>query len=112
MEGAIDGKRRRQTFAAGASDGANTSEDGLTLDWTRHAKERLRERDLLMGDALHVLRHGFVQPDPEESTAAGLFKYRMDATTPNSNGREVRLVVIPSTACRINIVTVMWKDGT
>ncbi len=68
------------------------------------------ERGLLMGDMLHILKYGFVYDEAVESTQAGLFKYSMESTSPNSGGRTVKIVVIPSSASALKIVTVMWKD--
>lgn len=67
-------------------------------------------RDLLVGDVLHVLRRGFVYEDPEPSTRPGFFKYRVEATTPSSDGRTVRVVVIPNGHRDLKLVTVMWRD--
>lgn len=80
------------------------------FSWAKHAKERLRQRDLLMGDVLHVLKHGFVHDVGERATQPGCFRYRMESNTPNSAGRIVRIVVIPSTANGVKVVTVMWAD--
>lgn len=80
------------------------------LRWTEHAKERLRERGLLSGDVLHVLKHGFVYEAGEATTRQGCFKYKMECNTPNSECRIVRIVVIPSTANGVKLVTVMWVD--
>jgi len=72
--------------------------------------ERLRQRDLLTGDILHVLKNGFVYDEPEESTQLGLFKYRMEAGTPNSGNRTVRVVIVPDDRGHviIKVITVMW----
>ena len=78
---------------------------------TRHAKDRLQKRDLLISDVLHVLCQGTVYETAEPATRQGLFKYQMECTTPNSNGRSVRLVIIPSpTNATIKVVTIMWAD--
>ena len=82
----------------------------LKLHWTGHARDRLAERDLIMGDVLHVLKYGFVHDEPEEATRPGTWKYRIECVTPNSGGRTVRLVVIPFASCEIKLVTVMWAD--
>lgn len=84
--------------------------DALNLSWKFHAKDRMKERDLIQGDILHVLKCGFVYLEPEASTRAGYWKYKIEATTPNSNGRFVRVVVIPDGKCELAIVTVMWRD--
>jgi hypothetical protein len=70
----------------------------------------MRDRDLIMGDVLHVLRTGFVYEEPEPATINGFFRYRIEGTTPNSDGRTVRVVVIPSGGHGAKIVTVMWRD--
>ena len=82
----------------------------LGVYWTRHAKDQMAARDLLMGDVLYVLKHGFAYEEAERATEIGLFKYQMESVTPNSGGRTVRVVVIPSMSCDVKIVTVMWKD--
>lgn len=70
----------------------------------------MAERKLLMGDILHVLKNGYVFEDGQPTTQAGCFKYRIECTTPNSGGRTVRVVLIPSSSDAIKIVTVMWRD--
>lgn len=83
----------------------------LDLSYSQHFRERLAERDLLIGDVRYVLRHGFVYDDPVAATQPGLFRYRIETRTPNSSNRSVRLVVIPDPArCWIKVVTVMWAD--
>lgn len=82
----------------------------LKLHWTSHAKDRLAERDLIMGDVIHVLENGFVLDEAEPATRPGTWKYRMECKTPNSGGRTVRVVVIPFSSCEIKLVTVMWAD--
>lgn len=83
----------------------------LELVLTKHSKEQIVARRLLVGDILHVLRYGFVYEKAENSTRAGYYKYQMECTTPNSEVRTVRIVVIPSLKENmIKVVTVMWKD--
>src|SRR5258708_17804525 len=82
----------------------------LSLHLTAHAKDQLADRGLIMGDVLHVLKHGFVHEMPEPATREGCFKYQMECVTPNSNGRTLRVVLIPSQASDVKIVTVMWVD--
>jgi Domain of unknown function (DUF4258) len=82
----------------------------LDLRYTKHARSRMLERDLIVGDLLHVIKHGFVFEHGERSTRPGLFKYTMQCITPNSNGRTVKLVLIPSPNGSVKVVTVMWAD--
>jgi len=81
------------------------------LAYTRHALERLQERSLTTDDIIHVLQHGFVHEASVPARPTGFFKYCMEAQTPNSGNRMVRVVVIPdteTTSCKI--ITVMWVD--
>ncbi len=83
----------------------------LTLSYALHARERLAERDLIVSDVLYVLRNGFVRQEPMPSTQPGFNKYCMECRTPNSNGRDVRVVTVPDkTRCWLKIVSVMWVD--
>ena len=86
--------------------------DMCDLAFTRHAKERMLERGLIIGDVFYLLRHGYVYEDPEKTSDLNLWKYRMEASTPNSEGRTVRIVVIPDARKRgaLKVVTVMWVD--
>ncbi len=82
----------------------------LRLIWTLHAKERMTERGIIMGDILSVLKNGFVYSDPEEATRKGHFKYQMEGRTPNSNGKVIKIIVIPGLNSCLKIVSVMWRD--
>jgi hypothetical protein len=82
----------------------------LTVRWTKHATMQMQARELIMGDVLHVLKNGFVFEQGLPATQAGCYKYKMECTTPNSGGRTVKVVVIPSTANAVKIITVMWRD--
>lgn len=82
----------------------------FTPHWKKHALERLHERDLLVGDVLYVLKNGFVLEDPEPSDAEGYFRYQVESKTPNSEGRTVKVIVVPGDGHELKIVTVMWKD--
>ena len=83
----------------------------LDLSYSKHARERMEQRDLLISDILYVLKRGFVHRTAEKSTQPGLYKYRIESRTPNSNNRGVAVVVIPDEVkCWIKVVTVMWDD--
>lgn len=88
-----------------------TKADRLNVIWTKHARDRMRDRDLIVSDVLFVLKGGFVYAEPEPSTQVGLYKYQIESRSPNSNGRTVRVVAIPDAQrCCIKVVTVMWMD--
>lgn len=82
----------------------------LNLMITKHARERMLQRDLIVGDILHIIRYGFVHDEGEESTRPGAYKYSMECTTPNSGGRTVKIVVIPFPGDGVKVITVMWAD--
>lgn len=78
---------------------------------SKHASERMAERNLIMGDILYVLKSGFVRSPSIPSTQQGYFKYLVESRTPNSDVREVGVVVVPDRArCSMKVVTVMWRD--
>lgn len=70
----------------------------------------MRERDIIMGDLLFLLRTGFVYDAPTPATREGFFRYAVEGTSPSSDGRSIRTIVIPSEGCELKIVTVMWRD--
>jgi hypothetical protein len=78
-----------------------------------HAMHRLGERGIFTGDILFLLKNGFVHRDPTPATRPDLYRYEMESRTPNSEGRLIRVVVIPDETNLIcKIVTVMWVDET
>lgn len=88
-------------------------EDGFCLTLAGHAEEQMEERGIWTPDVMYVLQNGFVYDAPEKSTRKGLYKYSMISPTPNSNRREVRVIVIPSMqSAAAKAVTVMWRDET
>src|SRR5262245_12045739 len=79
-----------------------------TLVIRRHAEEQMLDRGLIVGDILHVLKRGFVYEEPDNSTREGFYKYRMECTTPNSNSRTLRVIVIPcAREDLLKVVTIM-----
>lgn len=80
------------------------------LNLTRHAREQMAARDLIVGDLLHLLARGFVYDPPVPATREGFFKYAVEGTTPNSDGRTVKAIVIPNGELELKAVTVMWRD--
>lgn len=81
------------------------------FSYTRHVRERMAERNLLMSDVLYVLRNGHVYEEPEKSTIVGLYKYRVESQSPNSGARFLRVVAIPDKKSRqIKVITIMWRD--
>jgi hypothetical protein len=81
------------------------------LSYTRHAVERLSERNLVVSDLLYVLRNGFVYEEPERATLLGLYKYKIEGQSPNSGARTLRVIAIPEErSLQIKVVTIMWRD--
>ena len=76
-----------------------------------HALDQMQERDLLVGDALDILKKGFVYEDAEPASQDGYWKYKMIGITPNSYNREVAVIVIPDfSTIAIKLVTIFWVD--
>lgn len=65
------------------------------INYKLHARDRLTERNLIMSDVLFVLKNGFVHTNAVKSTREGYHKYAIECRSPNSGGREVRIIVIP-----------------
>jgi hypothetical protein len=85
----------------------------MTIAYKRHARDRIAERGLIVGDVLYVLKQGFVLLDPEPSTRPGYNKYAMESKCPNGGNRAIRVIVIPDKkTCFLKIVSVMWVDET
>lgn len=78
---------------------------------TKHFKDQLGDRGLIMGDITYLLKNGFVYEPAVAATQKPYWKYQVQCTTPNSKNREVRVVAIPDWKRKdIKIVTVMWAD--
>ena len=83
----------------------------LSLAYKVHATQRKAERGLLTSDVLYLIRKGFVYATATPATQHGYFKYTIQGTTPNSNGRQVAAVVIPNAnTMTMKIVTLFWVD--
>ena len=89
------------------------NDDHFDLMFTEHAAERFQERSLILGDLLYVLKNGTVYEDGTRSTRLGYHKYKIQSRTPNSDLREIALIVVACEGdCCLKIVTVMWVDET
>ena len=83
----------------------------LGLVYKLHAQDQLGARNLITSDVLYTLKFGFVFSEPQPATRTGFFKYAVESKTPNSDSRDVRVIVIPDeTMMLIKVVTVMWVD--
>ena len=83
------------------------------ISYKRHAVERMDERGLIKSDVLHVLKNGFVYAEATPAKTMGYFRYAIEGSSPNSGGRTLRIIVIPSLRrAEIKVVTIMWVDET
>lgn len=83
----------------------------LNVSYRLHAQDRLKERNIIVSDVLYALRYGFVYNEAIPATRPGMFRYRVECKTPNSNSRPIGVVVIPAkVGCLLKIVSVMWID--
>jgi hypothetical protein len=82
----------------------------LNLSLRTHCHDQLADRSLIMSDLLYLLRNGFVYEQPEPATR-DYWKYLIQCETPNSNNREVRVLVLPDWKRRaLKAQTIMWAD--
>ena len=85
--------------------------DEFELAYTRHAKHRMVERDIVVSDLMYILARGHIVEEPTESTQPGYCKYKICGKSPNSGTREICLIVIPDPGKpAAKVVTVMWRD--
>ena len=83
----------------------------FSIAYKLHAKERLRDRGMILPDVLFLLRTGFVLTEARPAKTNGYFRYEMQGVTPNSERRKICCVVIPNyKQCSLKVVTVMWLD--
>lgn len=89
-----------------------SADDLFALAIREHAFERMAERGLLVDDIMHVLRQGFVHEAGEKTTRKGVFKYKVQGTTPNSDRRQIGVIVAMDETQPLiaRIITVMWVD--
>ena len=91
---------------------SNHASARTTKAWTQHVKQRLKERGIIMSDVIYLLYHDFKLLSIDESTrsAEGLFKYKICGRTPNSDDKNIYLVIIPSLKINgVKIITAMWE---
>lgn len=87
------------------------TDDKLSLFYKLHAKEQMSARNIIVSDVLFALRNGFVRKEAQAATQNGFFKYAIESRTPNSDNREIRIIVIPDGKRKhMKLVTIMWVD--
>lgn len=79
------------------------AEDSNNIIFTKHAFQRMDERDLDQLEVIKCLRRGTVHDEPERENESKPYKYKMDFR----NGRTNNSVVVTIEArCNLLIVTV------
>lgn len=83
--------------------------DDFDIHYTKHAKERMYERDIILDDVLHVLNFGYIYKEGKKTTQKNHLSYEIECKSPT--GREIKVVFITDLKkAEIKIKTVMWKD--
>jgi hypothetical protein len=77
------------------------------ISWSRHAHERMAERDIRDHVVLDVLRHGDIKGDIEPGQQPGEWKAKLVREA--KGRREVGVVVLVRNA-RLFVKTVEWED--
>lgn len=65
----------------------------FTHMWTDHVKSQISLFNLLMGDILYVCKNGVVNDEGQRSTQPRVFKYTISSAAPNSESKQVYVVV-------------------
>jgi len=82
--------------------------DSGRIVWSRHALERMTEREIFDVDALRILRGGMLEGMPEATGTDGEWKCKM--TMRLRGVREAGVVLIILKSDRLFIKTVEWED--
>jgi hypothetical protein len=90
---------------------AMVKDPNFDIGFKLHGEDRMVLREIYMPDILYAIRHGFVYGNAEPAKQPGLYRYTVLGPTPNSGGRDIKVVLIPSMhkSCA-KIVSVMWAD--
>jgi len=75
---------------------------------TLHAKDRMRERDIVVQDVYRILEAGHVLDAPER-TQTGDWKCKITMKVPGRRTAGVVAVIVQNG--RLVVVTVEWEDG-
>jgi FAD synthase len=110
---ALGGKPDRVTALRLTAAGAQRrirqlAEHSDTIVWTRHAEDRMLERDFSTRDVLTALRLGTVENAPE-CPRQGHWKCKV--THGHHRGRAMGVVTVIVHDKQLHVVTVEWEDG-
>jgi glycine cleavage system H lipoate-binding protein len=83
------------------------SNDTANVQFTQHAQERMRERDIVDVDVFRVLRNGYVDDDP---TQLEHDRWQCKVTLKIRGGRVAGVVTIILMRGKLRIRTVEWED--
>lgn len=90
---------------------AMAQDPNFDIGFKLHGEDRMVERGIFMPDLLYAIRHGFVYGEAAPTERPGLYRYTILGPTPNSGGRDIKVVLIPSMhKSWAKIITVMWAD--
>jgi hypothetical protein len=78
------------------------------VKWSRHALDRMVERDFVDADVLRTLRSGTIAGDPEEAEGDGEWKCKMINSI--RGGRDAGVVVVILRDGKLFVKTVEWED--
>jgi hypothetical protein len=81
--------------------------DSKNIDWSRHAIERMEERDIIDAEVLRILRRGSIKGEPER---ARLAEWKCKMVLRMTGGRDAGVVTIIMKNDRLFVVTVEWED--
>lgn len=76
--------------------------------WSKHALERMEERDISDKDVLRILRGGFIEGAPKETDRSG--EWKCNVTLKIRGGRTAGVVTIILVSGKLFVKTVEWED--
>lgn len=80
---------------------------GYTFCWDDEVKQKLKDKDLVIGDLHYILRHGKVYEQGRSCTTVLFFKYIVETRTPNWINKSLRIVVILGNTDELRVCDVL-----
>lgn len=107
----MSGRERLPPSAVDALVKALAEDRDLSIWFSTHAQEQMRDRDIVVSDLMHLLKHGIVGQEAEIEGGLAEHGYPLDGMTPNSGRRFIRAIVTVDPAAKsIGVITMMWVD--
>lgn len=87
---------------------ADLASDSRNLRWTRHIRERMKERGIDSEDVLRILRGGLVEHEPV--AGEGEKEWKIKLTRKMATGRVAGVVTLLIADSYLRLLTAEWED--